>query len=75
LLDAARIAFGVFVILFSLDLAMVFGKKEGLEGHRKTPERFSNGDPNPIQLQFRNFYNFSLQLQVIDELPFQFQKT
>jgi uncharacterized protein (DUF58 family) len=74
LLDAARIAFGVFVILFSLDLAMVFGKKEGLEGHRKTPERFSNGDPNPIQLQFRNFYNFSLQLQVIDELPFQFQK-
>lgn len=44
-----------------------------LEGSRTLPERFSNGDPNPVKLSFTNRYPFDVKLEVVDEVPFQFQ--
>ena len=37
-------------------------------------ERLSNGDDNEINLFLKNNYSFSLKIEIIDEIPFQFQK-
>jgi uncharacterized protein (DUF58 family) len=41
---------------------------------RVLQDRFSNGDENKVQLMFRNRYPFRISVEVIDELPFQFQE-
>ena len=50
----------------------VINRKPFIE--RMIPERLSNGDENPVHLQLQNRYPFSVKLEVIDELPMQFQK-
>jgi hypothetical protein len=41
--------------------------------NRIIAERLSNGDKNPVVLQVRNTYPFTVKMRVIDELPDQFQ--
>lgn len=72
-LEAAKISFWLVLILFALDLLFLYSRSKGLEGNRITPERFSNGDENPIQLELTNHYPFQVFLEIIDEVPFQFQ--
>ncbi len=52
---------------------MVFGKN-GLEGERILPEKFSNSDNNPVSVLLTNRYSFKIKVGIIDELPIQFQK-
>ncbi len=63
------IAFGLVVI----DLILLF-KQKGISASRLLPEKLSNGDDNPIALTLQNNYNFKTDVQLIDELPFQYQK-
>ena len=72
-LEAAKITFWLVLILFLLDILLLYGRAEGIEGQRVTPERFSNGDPNPVTLHISNYYPFAISLDIIDEVPFQFQ--
>jgi uncharacterized protein (DUF58 family) len=72
-LEAAKISFWLVLILFALDLLFLYSRSKGLQGNRITPERFSNGDENPIQLELANHYPFQVSLEIIDEVPFQFQ--
>ncbi len=41
---------------------------------RETAERFSNGDPNNVALVVSNYFPVRIFLEIIEELPFQFQK-
>jgi uncharacterized protein (DUF58 family) len=41
---------------------------------RNLPERFSNGDENPVLLQIENNYPFTIHAELIDEVPEQFQQ-
>lgn len=77
-------AFGVFeslsrallYLLLSLvlvDIMLLFRVKKGLSASRFTPEKFSNGDQNPIRIFIQNHYQFKTNLRVIDEVPDQFQ--
>lgn len=45
----------------------------GVRARRKAPDRFSNGDENPVGLVLANDYGFPIRLDVIDEVPVQFQ--
>ena len=65
----------VFTILFllSCDILLIFRWKDGIKAERIVPDKFSNGDPNPIQLGITNLYPFDIKGNLIDELPFQFQ--
>ena len=69
----AEILFFGFVILFGIDLLLLFSKKEPVSGKRLVPQRLSNGDENTIRLQITNQFNFSAQTKIIDEIPHQFQ--
>jgi len=61
----------IFVVL--ADIILLFRRKEGIKGKRLLPQKLSNGDENPISLFLENRYNFPVHLEVIDEVPFQFQ--
>lgn len=65
--------FTVIVILTVIDIILLF-KQNGIRASRLLPEKLSNGDDNPIEITLKNLYNFKTTLNLIDELPFQYQK-
>lgn len=73
LLSIVTILFFVAVGLVLADLILLF-KQEGILASRVLPEKLSNGDDNPIEISLENNYNFATNLQLIDEMPFQYQK-
>lgn len=70
------ISFGLLLIFIGILLVEMFklynGKKFSAE--RSLPEKFSNSDANAVELHFTNNYNFPIHLEIIDEIPEQFQK-
>lgn len=64
----------IFAVLLLVDFVLLFGQRKGINAERACAERLSNGDENPVQITIENFYRFPVQLNVIDEIPFQFQK-
>ncbi|MBR8536546.1 DUF58 domain-containing protein [Carboxylicivirga sediminis] len=69
------IALGLFILLIVIEALLLFVKhKSNFEAQRITEERFSNGDENLVKLTFTNNFPFPVTINVIDELPLQFQK-
>lgn len=64
----------VYAIVTTADIAVLYRKNEGIFAHRSTPERLSNGDDNAITIYLENRYSFTVSLEIIDELPYQFQR-
>ena len=62
------------VVTMLLDYLLLFAKSKGIFGRRTHAERFSNGDENAVQIHIENRYLFKVSLEVIDEIPFQFQR-
>ena len=60
------------ILLF--EIVILFNTKTGVKAQRILPEKFSNGDNNPVPVRVINTYAFKVFLQIIDELPVQFQK-
>ncbi|MDG5492958.1 DUF58 domain-containing protein [Psychroserpens sp. SPM9] len=56
-----------------LDTILLFAAKNGVIGSRVLPEKFSNGDQNPVNLVIDNYYTFNVNIKIIDEIPEQFQ--
>ena len=65
---------GTCALLALADVWLVFSIEKGIQAHRRTPERFSNGDDNQILLELSSQYSFPVILDLIDELPEQFQR-
>lgn len=63
----------VLTAFFLMDCLLLFSSSKGIEAQRITPEKLSNGDENPIVISIRNYYTFTVNTTVIDEIPFQFQ--
>ncbi|MEM0996877.1 MAG: DUF58 domain-containing protein [Bacteroidota bacterium] len=71
------LAVGIFsgiVTTLLLDLAVLYRVRRGLSAQRSMPEKLSNGDENEVAIATANYYNFPIQVQVIDEVPPQFQR-
>jgi uncharacterized protein (DUF58 family) len=68
-----KLFFFAFLALFFADFMLLFITRGGLNCDRDLPERFSNGDDNAVVLKISNEYAFGLDIQVLDELPPQFQ--
>lgn len=69
----ARALLYLLLSLVLVDVLLLFRVKKGISANRFTPEKFSNGDQNPIRIFIQNFYQFKARLLVIDEVPDQFQ--
>ena len=68
------IAFIVLVVLVVLDYTLLFSNARGVFAARSHVERFSNGDENPVRIDIENQYTFTVDVEVIDEIPHQFQR-
>ena len=73
LFTIAAISIFLFALLALGDFIALY-KNKGLQGERILPEKFSNSDENPVVMSFKNRYGFPVHLEIIDEIPVQFQK-
>lgn len=67
---------GLFVlfICFFVDVFLLYLSKNTIKSVRILPEKLSNSDENKIKITIENQYFFTISVEIIDELPFQFQK-
>lgn len=56
------------------DLTLLYGGDEGVKATRLCAMRFSNGDENKVQIIIENNYPLQVNLNIIDEIPIQFQR-
>ena len=66
--------FVVIVVALVFDAAVIFYKKDIVTFKRELPERFSNGDNNKVTLNITNNSQLNLSVELIEELPEQFQQ-
>jgi uncharacterized protein (DUF58 family) len=64
----------ILLLFFILLDATILFSKTGVTAKRIVPEKLSNSDHNPILVKIRNQFNFQTEIELIDEIPVQFQK-
>ena len=74
LFPISTIILWVFFFILLIDYSFLFFTGKGLVAKRIIAERMSNGDENKIEIEVKNSMPFIANLEVIDELPEQFQK-
>lgn len=72
--DMAIVLLVLLLLVTVIDLFMLYTGKKGIEAERELPDRLSNGDNNIIHIRLKNNYPLPVTLEIIDEIPFQFQK-
>ncbi|MBO9153091.1 DUF58 domain-containing protein [Chitinophaga sp. GCM10012297] len=70
----ASTALVVCAALLLLDVSLLYLARRAVQAERRMSDRFSNGDENEVELHVRNGYTFPVSLNILDELPFQFQQ-
>ncbi len=73
LFGIAQLSLLVMLVLFLIDVIIIFSGKNKITGQRILPDKFSNADNNQVDLHIENNYPFKADLTIIDEIPFQFQ--
>ncbi|TAE33486.1 MAG: DUF58 domain-containing protein [Cytophagales bacterium] len=75
LFPLVQVGLFVFGLLLLIDGWLLFRPKAGiLFARREVPDRLSNGDDNPITIFLESRYGFTAPVEVIDEIPVQFQR-
>lgn len=65
----------VLAALVIIDVLLLFNSSVfKIKSERLLPAKLSNGDNNDIYIFIKNNYKFPVKLEIIDEIPFQFQK-
>ncbi len=73
MLVATRLTLVGFGVMVAAEVWLLFRVRDGITASRDCPERLSNGDDNPIGINLASQYAFPVVLDIIDELPYQFQ--
>lgn len=78
LFPLVQLLFAAFMLLIAIDGWLLFRKnkvkKPVFFARRDVPDRLSNGDANPLMIYLENYYPFRVNVEIIDEIPFQFQR-
>ena len=72
--SVAKVLFLVFVALIIIDYGFLFLLSKAPTAKRIAADRFSNGDENKVEMQVKNNMLVTVDMEIIDELPVQFQK-
>ncbi len=73
-LVVGKLAVLALVLVVLADIYLLYGNRTGITAQRRTLERWSNGDVNPVTVQLKSEYGTDMHVRVLDELPVQFQK-
>ncbi|MEI7470968.1 MAG: DUF58 domain-containing protein [Chitinophagaceae bacterium] len=74
LLNISKIILIVYWSLVLVDYLFLFVFSKAPTAQRILADRLSNGDENKIEIQVKNNMPFTVDIELIDELPVQFQK-
>ncbi|CAG5007291.1 hypothetical protein DYBT9275_04014 [Dyadobacter sp. CECT 9275] len=69
-----NIALILGLVFTAADIYILFRIRQGIFARRHVPERLSNGDDNPVTIFLENNYAFKINIEVVDEIPHQFQR-
>lgn len=69
----ANILLLLLLLVFAIDVFILFRNKTGIQAKRLTDTKLSNGDENVVSIHIENHFAFKVQITLIDELPIQFQ--
>jgi uncharacterized protein (DUF58 family) len=72
--EVSKVLLYALLLLVHIDIFLLYRIQHGVSLQRLLPERLSNGDQNKVSIKIKNKYAFTSHLNVIEELPFQFQK-
>ncbi|MCO6460655.1 MAG: DUF58 domain-containing protein [Saprospiraceae bacterium] len=70
-IEIAQFYLIVFCLINFIDAVILWGGNK-LSANRKLSHKLSNGDVNKVELNIVNKYSINIHLQIIDELPKQF---
>jgi len=70
----AWLAIYLLIALFLFDCFLLFGKQNQIKASRVLPKKLSNSDYNTLSIKTTSTYGFKTKVDIIDELPVQFQK-
>lgn len=73
LLAFAKVALLLFLAASLVEFIILFASPKGIQANRIVAERLSNGDDNEIRIVLESYYRSSMTVDVIDEVPHQFQ--
>jgi uncharacterized protein (DUF58 family) len=73
LLPIAQTASVLFIVVCLIDIVLLYNRNIRIEVHRETPAVLSLGDDNPITVTIENKSVLKLSIDVVDEIPEQFQ--
>lgn len=65
------------ILIFTITLTIIeciFHFTRKFKGERMLSDKFSNGDPNKVELNFKHNYPLNIEVKIIDEIPKEFQK-
>lgn len=62
------------VFLLGIADGYLLYRVKGIQAFRQCADRFSNGDENEVKLRIENLYSDPITVEVIDEIPFIFQR-
>jgi uncharacterized protein (DUF58 family) len=78
ILGPMQVLLGVAALLTLLDALLLYAPVAGgaspLFGRRALGDKLANGSDNDVQLFIESRYRFGIQVEVIDEIPHQFQR-
>lgn len=75
LLYTPAIIYTAALLLFTvIDYYLLFIKRGNVKALRSMPARFSLGDVNDVKIELHNTYPFKVSIELVDELPEQFQQ-
>lgn len=68
-----RVLLLLLSIVVAADVWLLWSRR-GITAMRLMSERFSNGDDNDVRIRLESNYGFPVDVEVIDEIPFAFQR-
>jgi uncharacterized protein (DUF58 family) len=72
--DIPVVFFCAVCIVLLIDVWLLYRQSKSMFARRIAPERLSNGDENEISIYIESYYPFAVDVEIIDEIPHQFQK-
>nr|WP_317631365.1 DUF58 domain-containing protein [uncultured Flavobacterium sp.] len=69
----AWIALWLLLATCIYDIYTIYLTKSKITAKRIVPEKLSNGDDNTIAIEIHSNYTFDIKVEIIDEIPIQFQ--
>ncbi|CAN5803529.1 DUF58 domain-containing protein [soil metagenome] len=72
-IEIPRLLLASFILFTLADIAALFFNKRRIKCQRIVADRLSNGDKNPVSIKLLSYYSFHTKLEIIEELPEQFQ--